>query len=43
MFEPGFTFQDRGYVIRQLRPVPDGQRVLSSDPIAPYAFDAASA
>jgi hypothetical protein len=43
MFEPGFTFQDRGYVIRQLRPVPDGQRVLSSDPIAPYAFDATSA
>lgn len=43
MFEPGFTFRDRGYAVRQLRPVPGGQRVLASDPIAPYAFDAVSA
>lgn len=41
-FEPGFTFRDRGYAVRQLRPVPAGQRTLSSDPIAPYAFDAQS-
>jgi hypothetical protein len=43
MFQPGFTFRDRGYAVRQLRPVPGGQRVLSSDAIAPYAFDAVSA
>jgi hypothetical protein len=42
VFQPGFTFRDRGYVVRQLRPAPAGQRVLASDPIAPYAFDAAS-
>ena len=41
-FQPGFTFQDRGYVVRRLRPAPAGQRTLSSDPIQPYAFDAAS-
>ena len=43
MFQPGYTFRDRGYVVRQLRPVPGGQRVLASDSIVPYAFDAASA
>ena len=43
MFRPGYTFRDRGYVVRQLRPVANGQRVLSSDAIAPYAFDSASA
>lgn len=43
MFRPGFTFQDRGYLVRQLRPAPGGQRVLASDAIAPYAFDAQSA
>jgi hypothetical protein len=42
-FEPGATFRDRGYVVRQLRPVPGGQRTLSADPIQAYAFDAASA
>ena len=42
-FAPGYTFQDRGYVVRQLRPAPAGQRTLSSDPIEAYAFDAASA
>ena len=42
-FQPGFTFQDRGYRVRQLRPTPGGQRTLSSDPIQAYAFDAASA
>jgi hypothetical protein len=42
-FVPGVTFRDRGYVIRQLRPAPGRQRTLSQDPIAPYAFDAASA
>ena len=41
-FQPGFTFEDRGYVVRRLRPAPAGQRTLSSDPIQPYAFDAAS-
>jgi hypothetical protein len=43
MFEPGYTFRDRGYVVRQLRPAPGRQRVLAADPIAPYAFDATSA
>jgi hypothetical protein len=42
-FVPGYTFRDRGYVVRQLRPAPGGQRTLSQDPIAPYAFDAQSA
>ncbi len=42
-FAPGYTFEDRGYVLHQLRPVPSGQRTLSSDPIQAYAFDAASA
>jgi hypothetical protein len=42
-FEPGYTFRDRGYVVRQLRPAPARQRLLAADPIAPYAFDAASA
>jgi len=42
-FAPGYTFEDRGYVVRQLRPAPAGQRTLSSDPIQAYAFDAASA
>jgi hypothetical protein len=42
-FAPGYTFQDRGYVVRQLRPVHAGRRTLSSDPIQAYAFDAASA
>jgi hypothetical protein len=41
-FVPGFTFRDRGYVVRQLRPTPARQRTLSYDPIAPYAFDAQS-
>jgi hypothetical protein len=43
MFTPGYTFQDRGYVVRQLRPVPGNARVLASDSIAPYAFEAESA
>jgi len=42
-FAPGYTFEDRGYVVRQLRPAPPGQRTLASDPIQAYAFDAASA
>lgn len=42
-FAPGYTFRDRGYVVRQLRPTPPGQRTLSADPLQPYAFDAASA
>jgi hypothetical protein len=42
-FAPGYTFEDRGYVVRQLRPAPSGQRTLASDPIQAYAFDAASA
>ena len=41
-FQPGFTFRDRGYSVRQLRPAPSGQRTLSFDPIAPYAFVAQS-
>ena len=32
-FAPGYTFEDRGYVVRQLRPAPAGQRTLASDPI----------
>jgi hypothetical protein len=42
-FVPGYTFQDRGHVVRQLRPAPGRQRTLAQDPIAPYAFDAESA
>ena len=42
-FAPGYTFEDRGYVVRQLRPAPGGQRILASDPIQAYAFYAASA
>ena len=42
-FEPGFTFRDRGFVVRQLRPAPAGQRTLASDGVEAYAFDAASA
>ena len=41
-FEPGFTFRDRGYSVRELRPASGGQRTLASDSIAPYAFDAQS-
>jgi len=41
-FSPGYTFEDRGYVVRQLRPAPSGQRTLASDPVKAYAFDAAS-
>jgi hypothetical protein len=43
LFTPGYTFRDRGYVVRQLRPVPADARVLASSSIAPYAFEAASA
>jgi hypothetical protein len=42
-FQPGYTFEDRGYVLHQLRPAAGGQRTLSYDPIEAYAFDAASA
>ena len=41
-FAPGYTFEDRGYVVRQLRPARAGARTLASDPIQAYAFDAAS-
>lgn len=41
--EPGFTFRDRGHVLRPLRPAPGAQRTLADDPIEPYAFDALSA
>ena len=41
-FRPGFTFEDRGYAVRPLRPAPGGQRTLSADPIQAYAFDASS-
>ena len=41
-FSPGYTFEDRGYAVRQLRPAPPGQRTLASDPVRAYAFDAAS-
>ena len=42
MLEPGFTFRDRGHVVKQLRPTP-GPRSLAGEPIEPYAFDALSA
>jgi hypothetical protein len=43
-FVPGLTIRDRGYEVKQLRPLPLGQRVLSAtDPIDAYAFDALSA
>jgi hypothetical protein len=40
-FVPGYDFLDRGYAVRQLRPLPSGQsRTLQSDSIQAYAFDA---
>jgi hypothetical protein len=42
-FEPGYTFRDRGYELRQLSPAPRGKRLLSAGSPAAYAFDAASA
>ena len=41
-FTPGFTFQDRGFVIRRLSVSPGGQRTLAELPPAPYAFEASS-
>jgi hypothetical protein len=41
-FVPGFTFRDRGYELRQLTPVAQDQRTLSTRSIQAYAFDAAS-
>lgn len=43
MFRPGYTFLDRGYVVRTLRGASSGQRTLSADRPQPYAFIAASA
>lgn len=43
MFSPGYTFLDRGYVVRTLRGDSSGQRTLSADQPQPYAFIAASA
>jgi hypothetical protein len=43
MFRPGYTFLDRGYVVRTLRSVSSGPRTLSADQPQPYAFIAASA
>ena len=42
-FEPGYTFRDRGYAVRQLSPAPAGQRTLSAGAPQAYAFDALSA
>lgn len=42
-FAPGFSFRDRGYVVRQLRPVRGGSRTLATHAIQAFAFDAASA
>ena len=42
-FVPGATFLDRGVTLRQLRPVADGQRLLTSDPVEAFAFEATSA
>lgn len=42
-FEPGFTFRDQGFAVRQLSPAPSGQRTLASDGLQAYAFEAASA
>ena len=42
-FTPGYTFLDRGYSVRQLRPVAANQRVAAKDAILPFAFDASSA
>jgi hypothetical protein len=41
-FVPGYRFLDQGYHLRQLRPSPNGQRTLATDPVKPYAFEAAS-
>ena len=40
---PGFTFRDRGYVVRQLRPAPAASGRSRPIPIEAYAFDAALA
>jgi hypothetical protein len=42
-FDPGYTFRDRGYELRQLSPAPRGNRLLSAGSPVAYAFDAASA
>ncbi len=42
-FVPGYTFRDRGYVVRQLSPAPRGHRTLSAGSLEAYAFDALSA
>lgn len=40
-FRPGYDFLDRGFAVKRLRPLADGEaRTLSSDPIKAYAFDA---
>jgi hypothetical protein len=42
-FVPGYNFLDRGYAVRQLRPVTgSATRTLSADSLDAYAFDAVS-
>ena len=42
MFEPGFTFRDRGHVVSSFARRP-AARSLAGEPLEPYAFDALSA
>jgi hypothetical protein len=39
-FAPGFRFQDRGFIVKQLAPA--GQRTLAAGGPSPYAFEASS-
>lgn len=41
-FEPGHTFEDRGFGVRPLSPVPGAKRTLAGGGAAPYAFRALS-
>lgn len=41
-FQPGFTFRDRGHVVRPSRPTVGGRRAPASNSHPAYAFDAAS-
>jgi len=41
-FAPGYTFRDRGFDVRHLRPATGAQRTLSGGAPVPYAFEASS-
>jgi hypothetical protein len=41
-FVPGYRFLDRGYALRQLRPAPRNPRIVSTDALHEFAFEADS-